>query len=135
MKSVIALLFGLLALPALAGEDSLQDMTLEEWQDLALGRTLTYRVGGEFYALERYARSGNQVELQFFDGTCVAGHWTHAGNLFCFDYGHPKPHCFRHVRSGNQILVIGFVDGLETGDVQEMSEVTDAPLNCGQNLS
>ena len=41
----------------------------------------------------------------------------------------------RHVRSGNQILVIGFVDGLETGDVQEMSEVTDAPLNCGQNLS
>lgn len=135
IKAGIFAICTLVAAPGWAQDDSLRDMTLQEWQDLALGKTLTYQVAGEFYALERYARTGRQVELQFANGACLAGTWTHSGNLFCFDYGHDRPHCFRHVKAGDEILILNVQDGAETGDIQIMSDVTDAPLSCGLNLS
>lgn len=118
-----------------AQDDSLQDIPETEWRDMALGRTLTYMVGDAPFAIERYSRTGDQVELQFANGECFTGTWTHTENLYCFDWGYDRPHCFRHVRAGDRILIINVVDGEESGDIQEMTQVSDAPLACGQNMS
>ena len=125
----------LLAFPSWAQDDGLTDISAEEWRRLALGKTLTYSVEGKPFALERYAYSGNQVELQFADGECFSGTWIHSGNLFCFDWGFERAHCFRHVSVGGRILIINVVDGEETGSVQEMTKISNAPLACSQNMS
>ena len=125
----------LLASPAWTQDDGLTDLSAEEWRKLALGKTLTYAVEGQPFALERYALTGNQVELQFADGECFTGTWTHSGNLFCFDWGFERAHCFRHVSVGGRILIINVVDGEETGSVQEMTKISNAPLACSQNMS
>ena len=135
MRHILLAALLLLAAPGLAQDDSLVDIPVDEWREMAAGRTLTYTIGDQIFALERYARTGNQVELQFADGSCFTGTWTYQDNLYCFDWGYDRPHCFRHVRSGDQILVFNVVDGVATGDVQEMVRITDAPLACGQNLS
>ncbi len=136
MRVLFTLVFALGTMAAAhAQDDSLTDIPVEEWRELALGRTLTYQIGGAPFALERYARVGNQVELQFADGTCYTGRWKHVDNLYCFDWGDTRDHCFRHVRVGNQILVINVVDGAQNGDIQEMTHISDAPLNCSLGMS
>lgn len=131
----LVLALTILAAPAGAQDDGLKDIPVEEWREMALGRTLTYSINGSFFALERYARTGNRVELQFSNGQCSTGTWTHSGNLYCFDWGFERPHCFRHVRAGDQILVINIEDGAQSGEIQEMTAVSDAPLICGLQMS
>ncbi len=130
-------IFLCLAMPALASDETPQsgDIPVEEWRSMALGRTLTYMIGGTFFALERYAPDGNKVELQLNTGECLAGTWTHAGSTYCFDWGDERAACFRHVRAGQDILIIQVDNGVETDNIQLMTNISDAPLNCGQNLS
>ena len=135
MRILIA--FMLLATTAFAGESTQKsgDIPVEEWRKLALGKTLTYMIGPEFFALERYATSGNRVDLQLNTGECLAGTWSHSGNVYCFDWGDERAACFRHVRTGDTINIIQMDNGVETSNVQQMTQITDAPLNCGQHMS
>lgn len=107
------------------------DIPVEEWSAMAAGRTLTYRIGGELWAMERYAPAGNGVTLQFYDGTCLEGTWDYAAPLYCFHWDGDGTACFRHARLGEEILIIETLDGADTGSVQTMTGVSDTPLACG----
>ncbi len=125
------------ALPALAvatepgALPGLADIPVAEWRAMAEGRTLTYTIGGEFWALERYTPGTDRVTLQFYDGACLEGRWEFVAPLYCFHWEGEGTSCFRHARLGDDILVLETRGGVETGAVQTMSAVTDAPLACG----
>jgi len=69
MRIILAILLS--AGPLFAGETASQsgDIPVEEWREMALGKTLTYMIGPEFFALERYAPTGNRVDLQLNTGS------------------------------------------------------------------
>lgn len=125
-----------LALPVLAdapgpGAGIAADIPLAEWSAMASGRTLTYRINGEFWANEHYYPGTNHVTLQINDGSCLQGTWEYAAPLYCFHWDGQGPACFRHARLANgEILVIETRDGQDTPMVQTMSGVSDLPLAC-----
>ena len=138
LRIAATLLFCFTALAATAQDPSPdlgQDIPPDEWRALALGQTLVYVIGGDLFAYERYAISGNQVELQLSNGDCLFGTWTHSQNAYCFDWGDETPACFRHVRRGEDIFIIEQHLGQDTGGIQQMVGTTEAPLLCGQNMS
>ncbi len=139
MKVTIALILGLLTAPVFSAAQSLddkrldkaRDISLQEWRALAQGRTLTYRISGDLWALERYASSGNRVMIQIADGECMEGVWTHENNQFCFAWDSGELSCFRHVRQGEDIFVVPMQGDQPSGSVQMMTSISDTPLACG----
>jgi hypothetical protein len=109
----------------------LVDIPVEEWSAMAEGRTLTYTIGGEFWAFERYHPGSNRVTLQFYDGACLDGVWDYSAPHYCFHWDGEGTSCFRHARLGDEILILETRDGVETGALQVMTGVSDAPLSCG----
>ena len=55
------------------------DIPVEEWTAMAMGRTLTYRINGAFWAFEHYYPGTDRVTLQLYDGSCMEGRWDYAG--------------------------------------------------------
>ncbi len=106
------------------------DIPVEEWRALAQGRTLTYRIDDEFFALERYAPTGDGVTLQLVDGTCLEGTWDYVEPIYCFYWRGAETACFRHARIGDTILIVQTENGVDTGFVQTMTGVSDVPLAC-----
>ena len=100
---------------------------------MAMGRTLTYRIDGEFWALEHYYPGTNRVTLQLYDGTCMEGTWDYAAPALLLPLGGATgTDCFRHARLGDEILIIETAeDGADTLMLQTMTAVTDMPLACG----
>ena len=136
MKPLAIFLASLTAMPLYAQEAGTPiDIPVEEWREMALGRTLTYQINGQFFALEEYFPSGNRVSLQSHTGECLSGTWSHSGTNYCYDWGKDGASCFRHVRANGTIMIIPVDDGNGQGTIQVMSGVSDAPLQCGQNLS
>jgi len=105
-----------------------------EWRRMVRGRTVTYRIGPDLWAFERYAASGNGVEIQLMDGTCMTGRWTFEDGAYCFNWTSELNSCFYHLRTEDQILIVPVVDGGEAA-VQTVSAISDLPLTCGPTLS
>ena len=78
------------------------DIPVEEWRAMATGRTLTYRINGEFWAMEHYIPGSNAVTLQLYDGTCMQGTWDYADAALLLSLGRPGHPCFRHARLGDR---------------------------------
>ncbi len=136
-----ALLALALALPLQAGTPfervpEGQDIPLADWEAMAAGRTLTYRLlDGTLFAREHYHPGSNNVTLEFSDGTCTRGTWEHVEPRYCFHWEHNGTVCFRHVRYGSSALIIQVTeDGQDTSMFQLMTEVSDTPLVCGPPL-
>ena len=107
------------------------DIPVEEWRSMAEGRTLTYRINGDLWALEHYTAGTDRVEIELYDGTCMSGTWDYAAPHYCFHWDGQGTSCFRHARLGDEILVIE-ASGLEEMPMtQTMTAVTDTPLSCG----
>jgi hypothetical protein len=125
-----------LAAPAF-GTGSAGDIPPEEWTDFAAGKTLTYTLGGQVWAHEQYHPDPNSrlVWIELVDGTCMAGTWDYVDGLYCFYWADEIPACFRHARNGGRIEVIPMENGIQAGDTQVMSEVTERPLACSFGLS
>ena len=66
---------------------------------MAMGRTLTYRINGEFWALEHYYPGTDRVTLELYDGTCLQGTWDYSEPLYCFHWEGQGTSCFRHARA------------------------------------
>ena len=98
---------------------------------MASGRTLTYRINGEFWALEHYIPGTDRVQLQLYDGSCMDGTWDYAAPLYCFHWDGQGTSCFRHARLGDEVLIIELQGGVDTPITQSMTAVTDTPLACG----
>lgn len=125
----------LLALPAASQSPSERiaraaNIPVEEWRAMAMGHTLTYRIDGQFWALERYYPGTNRVTLQLYDGRCMEGTWDYAEPLYCFHWEGQGTSCFRHARLGDEILIIESQNGADTPMTQNMTAVTDVPLTC-----
>ena len=108
-----------------------EDIPVEEWTAMAMGRTLTYRIGGELWAFEHYHPGTDRVTLQLYDGACMEGRWDYAAPIYCFYWEGEDKACFRHARLGDEIIVIESLDGVDTPMTQSMTAVTDMPLACG----
>lgn len=124
--------------PALAAADTAPaagDIPVEEWQAMASGRTVTYRIDGSLWALERYFPGTNRVQLQLYDGTCLDGTWEYVAPHYCFHWMGQGTACFRHARVGKDIVVIQAQDGTDTPLVQDVTAVTDTPLDCSAGTS
>ena len=106
------------------------DIPVEEWRAMAGGRTVTYRIDGALWALERYF-AGNRVQLQLYDGSCLDGTWSYEAPHYCFHWEGQGTSCFRHARVGGAIVVIQTQDGTDTPLTQDVTAVTDTPLDCG----
>jgi hypothetical protein len=133
-SAVLALV--VLVLPAASQSPSeriagAQDIPVAEWTEMATGRTLTYRINGEFWALEHYYPGTDRVTLQLYDGSCMQGTWEYSAPLYCFHWEGQGTSCFRHARSEGEILIIETQDGADTPLTQTMSGVSDVPLTCG----
>jgi hypothetical protein len=135
--SLALLLAGMLAAPAAATEPAdapipgAVDIPPGEWSEMAAGRTLSYAIGGRFWALERYEAQGDGVALEFRDGTCLVGRWEYVAPLYCYHWEGEGTSCFRHVRVGDDILILETEGGQATGAIQVMTGVSDVPLACG----
>jgi hypothetical protein len=107
------------------------NIPVQEWTAMAMGRTLTYRIDGTFWALEHYYPGTDRVTLQLYDGSCMQGRWDYSEPLYCFYWEGQDTSCFRHARLGDEILIIESQDGVDTPMTQNMTAVTDIPLTCG----
>ncbi len=111
--------------------DRAVDIPVEEWTAMSAGRTLTYRINGDLWALEHYTPGTNRVQIELYDGTCMSGTWDYAAPLYCFHWDGQGTSCFRHARLGDEILVIEAQAGQPGVTSQAMTAVSDTPLSCG----
>jgi hypothetical protein len=126
----------MLVLPAASqvpapGDAPAVNIPVAEWTAMASGRTLTYRINGALWALEHYYPGTDRVTLQLYDGSCMQGTWDYSDPLYCFHWDGEGTSCFRHVREGARIVIIEARDGADTPMTQEMTGVSDIPLQCG----
>lgn len=135
---VLVLALALTALPVAALPQGLadrladaDDIPVAEWIEMAMGRTLTYRIDGALWAFERYYPGSNRVTLQLYDGTCMDGTWDYDPPLYCFHWDGSGTACFRHARVDGEIVIIESQDGTDTPLLQTMTSVSDLPLQCG----
>jgi hypothetical protein len=136
LATTLAVLLAVVA-PAAAGQSIAEkiaravDIPPEEWRAMATGQTLTYRIDGDFWAMEHYTPGTDRVTLQFSDGTCLKGTWDYQAPLYCFHWEGEGTSCFRHARLGDEILIIETFLGEDTGAIQTMTNVSDTPVSCG----
>jgi len=107
------------------------NIPVAEWREMASGHTLTYRIDGEFWALEHYYPDTDRVTLQLYDGQCMEGTWDYEDPLYCFHWEGQGTSCFRHARLDGEILIVETQNGSDTALTQTMSGVSDTPLSCG----
>lgn len=120
----LALAFALLAAPAFAQDQ----LTAEEFEAYATGRTLTYALGGQVYGIEQYL-PGRRVLWAFAGDECRRGTWYEQGEEICFVYEHdPTPQCWTFHRKDNGIAArfAGDAPGSELSEVAQTPE----PLSC-----
>jgi len=112
-----------------------QDIPPQEWREMVVGHSVTYHIGGAFWAREAYDPASNAVVIRMADGTCLEGTWSWTEGEYCFAWRGEGTSCFRHVRQDGEILIVPMVDGQPSGDVQTVAGVTDLPVTCGSGLT
>ncbi|WP_424932561.1 hypothetical protein [Amaricoccus macauensis] len=111
------------------------DIPVEEWTAMVMGKTLVYRIEGQLWAHEHYYPGTNYVSLQLYDGSCMNGTWDYSEPFYCFHWDVEGTACFRHARMGNDILILEAGSGDDVPLIQEMTAVTDIPLQCQPPIS
>lgn len=136
MRSLLAVCFVLITAPLAAEQPgALEDIAPEEWREMVEGHSVTYNIGGAFWAREAYDPASNAVVIRMADGSCLEGTWNWAEGVYCFAWRGQGTSCFRHVRRGDDILIIPMVDGLPSGAIQTVAGVSDLPVSCGSGLT
>ena len=88
-----------------------------------------YALRGRHWGKERFHRGRDTATFLSADGECVTAPWAYADGVYCFAYA--GMHCFRHVRRGEQIVVIPLGEGEE----QTVTRIDDTPVTCEPPLS
>lgn len=104
----------------------------DEYEALAVGRTLHYTHRGQPFGAEQYF-SGGRTLWRFATGQCSAGKWYADGANVCFDYeGNPRTLCWAFQRSGNRVRAHLLPDAevREPGFALDLSHIDDKPLAC-----
>jgi hypothetical protein len=121
----VALLLGLLALPAAAQER----IAPEAFLDAADGRTLTFRTypTGELVGIEEFLSRTRTVWARA-DRSCAYGRVEVRDERLCFLYDDEPgvEHCWVTLRRDTTLYVL--MPG--TGEVQRVSDITDKPVAC-----
>lgn len=99
MRFLIALL--LLTLPASAAD---RRISVEEFEALVTGKTLSYASQGTEYGAEEYFEN-RRVRWSFLDGECTDGRWYVQNEQICFVYEDiPSPQCWQFFLRGGRLL-------------------------------
>lgn len=144
MRFIAPILILLILAPSLRAQDIIpnmlerieaaEDISRLEWLSMVAGKTVTYKISDDFWAREIYDTRSNKVSIAMADGSCMNGTWTHSGVEFCFAWEDNDLVCFRHARSGDDILIIPMHDGVPSGSLQTVHDISDTPLPCGPEL-
>ncbi|PTV94590.1 hypothetical protein C8J27_107121 [Rhodobacter aestuarii] len=126
--SLIALALCLAPLAATAEEVG-PPLSADQFDQLTLGKTITYSSGGEVYGVEQY-RPGRKVVWAFAEGQCEEGDWFAMNDQICFDYHSQQVglQCWTFHQSGDA-LVAWFEGNREGAPLVSLEEV-NTPLNC-----
>ncbi|WP_424926571.1 hypothetical protein [Amaricoccus tamworthensis] len=107
------------------------DIPPAEWLAMAAGRTLTYRLNGEFWALEHYHEGTNRVSLELRSGECVEGTWEYQEPWYCFHWEVIGTSCFRHAMTEQgEIIIEPMAEPGTNPSIQHMTGISNVPLNC-----
>lgn len=106
-----------------------EQITPDDFLDLATGRTLTFteQTSGTVVGIEQFLRRDFTVWAQS-NGQCSYGRIEVRGPLICFIYeSFPNPNnCWIPFQEDGTILVMS----AESRQVQRVSDVSDAPVQC-----
>lgn len=98
----------------------------EDWRAMTTGKTLHYYKDGELFGREYYRNEKDEVVFRFPNGLCAEGVWTYDSDEYCFAY-EGQTSCFRHVKRGDDIVVISG----ENGEEQVVHKIAERePLSC-----
>jgi hypothetical protein len=104
------------------------NMTGQEFEDYATGKTLTYASNGQVYGVEQYLPN-RRVRWAFIDDTCRIGHWYEDAGEICFVYEHDAtPQCWTFHMEGGKLLA-RFVSEPPETEMKEVNQTSD-PLVC-----
>jgi hypothetical protein len=104
------------------------NMTGQEFEAYATGKTLTYASNGQVYGVEQYLPN-RRVRWAFIDDTCRIGHWYEDAGEICFVYEHDAtPQCWTFHMEGDKLLA-RFVSEPPETEMKEVNQTSD-PLVC-----
>jgi hypothetical protein len=111
--------------PAIAGDEPIPP---EEWRKMTLGRTVYYYIGGSFFGREYYWPGSDMVTFQHVSGACAEAPWDFAEGRYCFYFD--RAHCFRHVRRGDEIVIIPVNPENEDATEQTVKKIAPVSFTC-----
>ncbi|WP_050523263.1 hypothetical protein [Pseudorhodobacter wandonensis] len=104
------------------------NMTGQEFEAYATGKTLTYASNGQVYGVEQYLPN-RRVRWAFIDDTCRIGHWYEDAGEICFVYEHDAtPQCWTFHMEGSKLMA-RFVSEPPETELKEVNQTSD-PLVC-----
>lgn len=102
----------------------------EAWRAMTAGKTVHYYQDGKLFGREYYLNEQGDVVFRFPNGVCAEGRWAYADQKYCFAFD-AEVYCFRHVKRGDQIVIIAEEDG----DEQVVERIVEKePLSCDSAL-
>jgi|OM-RGC.v1.023555888 hypothetical protein len=119
-----------LAAAPLVADEAGTPIPPEEWRAMTRGKTVWYALDGAHWGREYFHPDSDVATFLGRDGQCLSAPWAHVDGVYCFAYG--GLHCFRHLRRGEEIVVIP-VDG--DGGEQTVERIDRTPVSCEAPLS
>ncbi|MDZ4135335.1 MAG: hypothetical protein U1D06_07030 [Paracoccaceae bacterium] len=103
-------------------------LSAEDFEAYATGKTLTYAIGGQVYGTEQYL-PGRRVLWAFSGDTCRKGRWYEDAGKICFVYEHDStPQCWTF-QQGDDGLRARFTQDPASAELSEVAQ-TPEPLIC-----
>ncbi|MEO0999427.1 MAG: hypothetical protein AAFW69_02300 [Pseudomonadota bacterium] len=137
---ILVILVALVSVPATAQEvlkpqPGDVDIDPDTWRDLVMGRTVYYSAFDEHWGREYYWPGTNRITFQHASGQCAEATWDYNPVSFEYCFYFDRPHCFRHLRRGEAIVILP--TRTEPGEApfeQLVSEITAAPFTCAPEV-
>lgn len=124
-RTILTCLLAICAVGALADPGD-EPIPPEAWRAMTTGKTVHYYQDGKLFGREYYVNEKGDVVFRFPNGACSEGRWAYAGDKYCFAFD-AEVYCFKHVKRGNEIVVISEEDGEE----QTVERIVEKePLSC-----
>lgn len=138
---LLAALVALTALPGRAEPERLQpqagdiDIKPATWREMVMGKTVYYSALGEHWGREYYWPGTNRVTFQHASGDCAEATWEHDPVTLEYCFYFDRPNCFRHMRRGEEIVILPTNPEPTTLNVEQMvTNITVAPFSCAPDI-
>jgi len=118
-------------------EDGDTFITVDDWKDRVLGKTVYYFIDGQFFGREYYAQDGQSARFQHVSGACADGTWGYdaATQVYCLAWP-SSTSCFHHIlRDGATLIIASDPDGEGEERPQTVGSIADGGFTCQAGLT